>query len=177
MTKRDSSAVARAGKITLLEPGYLTTAQVARWSGITGRTLLRWIYTDVVRPRRFGPPGKGSVYGWTLRDLTAAAALRRLRDRHSARDVRRAIEALRRSGEDLASAVLAMDARGIYRVLPAGDVVGLLDGGQVQAVALAPVMADLARRARADGVTLLDVRPKGRTTSRDAVSERRRAVG
>jgi hypothetical protein len=137
-------------------PGFCTTAQAARISGVHHRTLLRWIERKAIAPTWFGSEGKGGLYGWTLRDLAAAGAIRRMRVYHSTHAVHRAVAALQAYGADLAGAAVVSDAQGIYRVLPTGDLVELMTGGQIRAVALAPLLSELREHARRLGVDLFD---------------------
>lgn len=89
-----------------------------------------------------------------MNDVIAARAIAALRERRSAHQVRQVVRALARYGEDLASACLVEDRSGVYRVLPSGDLLGLLDGGQIRAVALAPIVEAIRVVALAAGIDL-----------------------
>jgi len=143
----------RRGKLRNLSSAELGTGPAARLAGLHPATLRRWADRGAIKPAIYGH-GRGAVYGWTIRDVVAARAIRRLRERVSAQRLRRVVRGLERYGEDLASAVLVCDARGVYRVLPSGDLLGLLDGGQIRAVALAPIEKAVRAQARKEGIKL-----------------------
>jgi DNA-binding transcriptional MerR regulator len=143
----------RGGKIAALPKGHLSTASVARLSGLNHMTLRRWSARGALRPGFIGA-GRGGLYVWSLRDVLAARAIAKLRERRSAQQVKRVVRALERYGEDLAGAALVEDAHGVYRVLDSGDLLGLLDGGQVRAVALAPIVEAIRAEAHRAGIAI-----------------------
>jgi len=139
------------GKRAQLPAGLVPTGVVARRLGMAAYTLRRWVQAGGIKPVRIGH-GKGSVYGWRIRDIVAAKAIKKLRQRVSAQHLRRVIAELDRWGEDLSSAVLVADPREryVYRVLDSERALRVLDG-QTRATALAPIRDEVIAAMEEEG--------------------------
>ena len=92
---------------------------------------------------------------WERKSVQSLDEIEKKIDRFSGKGVKGLEERYREKyGEDLANAVLVRDRRGCYRVLSSADLLGSLDGGQVRAVALAPILAAIRIEARRAGIEL-----------------------
>src|SRR5580698_7898291 len=91
------------------EPGY-RGPQVCAVVGITYRQLDYWARTDLLRPSVSEARGSGTQRRYSYLDLVQLKVIKRLLDGGiSLQSTRRAIECLRSSGDDLASANLVLD--------------------------------------------------------------------
>ena len=112
-------------------PGGFRGTQVCNIVGITYRQLDYWARTDLLRPSISDAKGSGSqrVYGYT--DLLQLKVIKQLLDRGiSLRSTRKAIECLRASGDDVASASLVIADEGSVLAHSGQELFDLLRGGQ-----------------------------------------------
>ncbi len=110
-------------------PGF-RGPQVCAIVGITYRQLDYWARTDLLRPSITDAKGSGSQRRYSYGDLLQLKVIKRLLDADiSLRSARRAIDFLRSTGEDLATANLVIDEG--HAVLASGEeIIDLLKGGQ-----------------------------------------------
>src|SRR5438309_6256829 len=91
------------GEPKATEGGY-RGPQVCAVVGITYRQLDYWARTDLLRPSISEARGSGTQRRYSYRDLVELKVIKRLLDNGlSLQSARRAIDCLRRSGEDLRS--------------------------------------------------------------------------
>ncbi|MDQ6840445.1 MAG: MerR family transcriptional regulator [Actinomycetota bacterium] len=114
--------------------------------GITYRQLDYWARTDLLRPSLSDAKGSGSQRRYSYTDLLQLKVIKRLLDAGiSLRSARRAIDFLRSTGEDLATANLVIDDGRAVLARSGEEIVDLLRGGQgvLNIVPLAGVVSEL----------------------------------
>ncbi|HTV11165.1 MAG TPA: MerR family transcriptional regulator [Acidimicrobiales bacterium] len=113
-----------------VEEGY-RGPQVCNIVGITYRQLDYWARTDLLRPSISDARGSGTQRVYSYTDLLQLRVIKQLLDAGvSLRSTRKAIECLRASGEDVASASLVIaDDRSVL-AHSGEEVFDLLKGGQ-----------------------------------------------
>jgi DNA-binding transcriptional MerR regulator len=101
-------------------------------AGITYRQLDYWARTGLVVPSVRDASGSGTQRLYSFRDIVVLKVVKRLLDAGvSLQNIRKAIETLRRWGEDdLASITLISDGTTVYECRSTEEVVDLLQGGQ-----------------------------------------------
>lgn len=105
--------------------------QVCTIVGITYRQLDYWARTGLLHPSISQARGSGSQRLYSYADLVQLKVIKRLLDAGvSLQAARRAIECLRSSGEDLASANLVIDDRQSVLAHTGEEIIDLLRGGQ-----------------------------------------------
>jgi DNA-binding transcriptional MerR regulator len=105
--------------------------QVCSIVGITYRQLDYWARTDLLHPSISQAHGSGSQRVYSYSDLVQLKVIKRLLDSGvSLNAARRAIDCLRSSGEDLASANLVIDDRRSVLAHSGEEIIDLLKGGQ-----------------------------------------------
>ena len=127
------------------EDGY-RGPQVCSIVGITYRQLDYWARTGLLRPSVTDARGSGSQRRYAYTDLVQLKVIKRLLDAGvSLQQARRAIECLRASGEDLATANLVIDAGRSVLAHSGEEIIDLLRGGQtvLNIVPLGSVVAEL----------------------------------
>ncbi|MDP9403108.1 MAG: MerR family transcriptional regulator [Actinomycetota bacterium] len=120
--------------------------QVCAIAGITYRQLDYWARTDLLRPSISEARGSGTQRRYSYRDLLELKVIKRLLDAGlSLQSARRAIEVLRKSGGDLASANLVLNGSESVLARTGEEIVDLLKGGQgvLNIVALGGVVEEL----------------------------------
>lgn len=128
-----------------IESGY-RGPQVCSIVGITYRQLDYWARTDLLRPSISDARGSGSQRRYSYADLVQLKVIKRLLDAGvSLHSARRAIECLRSSGEDLATANLVINGVDSVLARSGEEIVDLLRGGQgvLNIVPLAGVVSEL----------------------------------
>ncbi len=112
------------------EPEGYRGPQVCSIVGITYRQLDYWARTNLLRPSVSEARGSGTQRRYSYRDLLQLKVIKRLLDAGiTLKQTRGAIECLRSSGEDVASANLVIEDR--RAVLRTGEeIIDLLRGGQ-----------------------------------------------
>jgi DNA-binding transcriptional MerR regulator len=126
--------------------GY-TGPQVCAITGITYRQLDYWARTGLLHPSITGGPGSGSQRRYSYTDLVQLKVIQRLLDSGvSLESARRAVEALRSAGEDLATANLVIDGRRSILSHSGEEIIDLLRGGQtvLNIVPLGGVLDEIA---------------------------------
>src|SRR3989440_6978983 len=84
--------------------------QVCKIVGITYRQLDYWARTDLLRPSISGARGSGTQRRYSYRDLLELKVIKRLLDAGvSLQSARRAIQCLRSSGDEVATANLVLN--------------------------------------------------------------------
>jgi DNA-binding transcriptional MerR regulator len=127
------------------EAGY-RGPQVCSIVGITYRQLDYWARTDLLNPSISEAHGSGSQRRYSYSDLVQLKVVKRLLDSGvSLQAARRAIECLRSSGDDLASANLVIDDRRSVLARSGEEIIDLLKGGQtvLNIVPLGGVVSEL----------------------------------
>jgi DNA-binding transcriptional MerR regulator len=127
------------------EVGY-RGPQVCSIVGITYRQLDYWARTDLLNPSISEAHGSGSQRRYSYSDLVQLKVIKRLLDSGvSLQAARRAIECLRSSGDDLASANLVIDDRRSVLARSGEEIIDLLKGGQtvLNIVPLGGVVSEL----------------------------------
>lgn len=105
--------------------------QVCAIVGISYRQLDYWARTDLLRPSLADARGSGTQRLYSYRDLLELKVIKELLDAGlNLREARRAVECLRRSGDDLASANLVLGGAGTVLASSGEEIVDLLRGGQ-----------------------------------------------
>ena len=105
--------------------------QVCSIVGITYRQLDYWARTGLLHPSISQAKGSGSQRVYSYSDLVQLKVIKRLLDSGvSLQAARRAIECLRSSGEDLATANLVIDDRRSVLAHTGEEIIDLLKGGQ-----------------------------------------------
>jgi DNA-binding transcriptional MerR regulator len=120
--------------------------QVCSIVGITYRQLDYWARTDLLQPSISEAHGSGSQRRYSYSDLVQLKVIKRLLDSGvSLQAARRAIECLRSSGDDLASANLVIDDRRSVLARSGEEIIDLLKGGQtvLNIVPLGGVVSEL----------------------------------
>jgi DNA-binding transcriptional MerR regulator len=128
MEQHDQDVVLRPGQVP--EGGY-RGPQVCNIVGITYRQLDYWARTDLLRPSISDARGSGTqrIYGYT--DLLQLKVIKQLLDAGiSLRSTRKAIECLRASGADVASASLVIADETSVLAHSGQELFDLLRGGQ-----------------------------------------------
>jgi DNA-binding transcriptional MerR regulator len=120
--------------------------QVCKIVGITYRQLDYWARTDLLRPSINEARGSGTQRKYSYLDLLQLKVIKRLLDGGiDLRHARKAIDCLRSSGEDIASANLVIeDDRALLR--SGEEIIDLLRGGQVMfniTVPMATVVSEI----------------------------------
>jgi DNA-binding transcriptional MerR regulator len=121
--------------------------QVCSIVGITYRQLDYWARTGLLHPSISQARGSGSQRVYSYSDLVQLKVIKRLLDAGlSLQAARRAIECLRSSGEDLATANLVIDDSRSVLARSGEEIVDLLRGGQtvLNIVPLGGVVSELA---------------------------------
>ncbi|MGH9122672.1 MAG: MerR family transcriptional regulator [Acidimicrobiales bacterium] len=112
------------------EPGY-RGSQVCKIVGITYRQLDYWARTDLLRPSVSDARGSGSQRLYSYTDLLRLKVVKRLlASGLSLQSARKAIECLRSSGEEVATANLVIAEGGTLLVTSGEQIIDLLKGGQ-----------------------------------------------
>jgi DNA-binding transcriptional MerR regulator len=135
----------RSGEASVAEEGY-RGPQVCAVVGITYRQLDYWARTDLLRPSISEARGSGSQRRYSYLDLVHLKVIKRLLDAGiSLQQARRAVDCLRSTGEDMASANLVIDDGQSILARSGEEIVDLLRGGQgvLNIVPLAPVVDEL----------------------------------
>ena len=105
--------------------------QVCSVVGITYRQLDYWARTNLLVPSISEAKGSGSQRRYSYRDLVELKVIKRLLDAGiSLQSARRAIEVLRQSGEDVASANLVLTGTQSVLARTGDEIIDLLKGGQ-----------------------------------------------
>ena len=120
--------------------------QVCKIVGITYRQLDYWARTDLLRPSISEARGSGTQRRYSYRDLLELKVIKRLLDAGvSLQSARRALELLRRSGTDVATANLVLNGTQSVLASSGEEIIDLLKGGQgvLNIVALAGVVREL----------------------------------
>lgn len=120
--------------------------QVCAIVGITYRQLDYWARTDLLRPSISEARGSGTQRIYSYRDLLELKVIKRLLDAGlSLQSARRAIQVLRSSGGELASANLVLSGSESVLARTGEEIVDLLKGGQgvLNIVALGGVFEEL----------------------------------
>src|ERR1700674_5234507 len=127
------------------EGGY-RGPQVCSVVGITYRQLDYWARTDLLRPSVSEARGSGTQRRYSYADLLQLKVIKRLLDSGiSLQSARRAIDCLRSSGEDVASANLVIDEGRTVLARSDEAIIDLLKGGQgvLNIVPMAGVVSEL----------------------------------
>lgn len=112
------------------EQGY-RGPQVCDIVGISYRQLDYWARTDLLRPSLADARGSGTQRLYSYRDLLELKVIKQLLDAGlNLREARRALDCLRQSGDDLATANLVLGAAGTVLARSGEEIVDLLRGGQ-----------------------------------------------
>ena len=120
--------------------------QVCKIVGITYRQLDYWARTDLLRPSISEARGSGTQRVYSYRDLLELKVIKRLLDAGvSLQSARRALEVMRRSGSDVATANLVLNGTQSVLATSGEEIVDLLKGGQgvLNIVPLAGVVQEL----------------------------------
>jgi DNA-binding transcriptional MerR regulator len=120
--------------------------QVCSIVGITYRQLDYWARTGLLHPSITEAKGSGSQRVYSYTDLVQLKVIKRLLDAGvSLQAARKAIECLRSTGDDLASANLVIDGKRSVLAHSGEEVVDLLKGGQtvLNIVPLGGVVSEL----------------------------------
>jgi DNA-binding transcriptional MerR regulator len=105
--------------------------QVCSVVGITYRQLDYWARTDLLRPSLSDAKGSGTQRRYSFTDLVQLKVIKRLLDAGiSLKQARRAIDCLRASGGDVASANLVIDGSRTVLARTGEEIIDLLKGGQ-----------------------------------------------
>jgi DNA-binding transcriptional MerR regulator len=128
-TGGEADAAAAAGSDE--EVGYRGTTAYSV-AGISYRQLDYWARTGLVVPSVRDASGSGTQRLYSFRDIVVLKVVKRLLDAGvSLQNIRKAIETLRRRGEDdLANVTLISDGTTVYECRSAEEIVDLLQGGQ-----------------------------------------------
>ena len=120
--------------------------QVCSIVGISYRQLDYWARTDLLRPSISEARGSGTQRVYSYRDLLELKVIKRLLDAGvSLQSARRAIDVLRNSGGDVATANLVMSGSQSVLARSGEEIIDLLKGGQgvLNVVDLAGVVEEL----------------------------------
>ena len=165
-----------AGVVSGQEPaevGY-RGPQVCSIVGITYRQLDYWARTDLLHPSISEAHGSGSQRRYSYSDLVQLKVIKRLLDSGvSLLAARRAIECLRSSGDDLASANLVIVDRRSVLARSGEEIIDLLKGGQtvLNIVPLGGVVSELEAAITDLGLAADRDRPAPDRRASDAVPE------
>jgi DNA-binding transcriptional MerR regulator len=121
--------------------------QVCSVVGITYRQLDYWARTGLLHPSITQAKGSGSQRLYSYTDLVQLKVIKRLLDSGvSLQAARKAIECLRSTGEDLATANLVIDGRQSVLAHSGEEIIDLLKGGQtvLNIVPLGGVVSEIA---------------------------------
>ena len=154
--------------------------QVCDIVGITYRQLDYWARTGLLHPSISEARGSGSQRVYAYTDLVQLKVIKRLLDSGvSLQAARKAIECLRSTGEDLATANLVIDGRRSVLAHSGEEIIDLLKGGQtvLNIVPLGGVVSEIAAAITELGLerpqSILDAAPAPSTAG--AVSGARSA--
>jgi DNA-binding transcriptional MerR regulator len=126
----EMAAVPGSGDAGATEQGY-RGPQVCNVVGITYRQLDYWARTGLLLPSISEARGSGSQRRYSYLDLVQLKVIKRLLDSGvSLQAARRAIDCLRSSGDDLATANLVIDDRRSVLARSGEEIIDLLSGGQ-----------------------------------------------
>jgi len=120
--------------------------QVCSIVGITYRQLDYWARTDLLRPSICEAKGSGTQRRYSYRDLLELKVIKRLLDAGiSLQSARRALEVLRSSGSDVATANLVLNGNQSVLAHSGEEIIDLLKGGQgvLNIVPLSGVVSEL----------------------------------
>ncbi|MGH9281950.1 MAG: MerR family transcriptional regulator [Acidimicrobiales bacterium] len=120
--------------------------QVCKIVGITYRQLDYWARTDLLRPSISEARGSGTQRLYSYTDLLELKVIKRLLDAGvSLQSARRALEVLRSSGADVATANLVLNGSQSVLAHSGEEIIDLLKGGQgvLNIVALEGVVREL----------------------------------
>ena len=120
--------------------------QVCKVVGITYRQLDYWARTDLLRPSISEARGSGTQRRYSYRDLLELKVIKRLLDAGiSLQSARRALEVLRSSGAEVATASLVLNGSQSVLAQSGEEIIDLLKGGQgvLNIVALDGVVREL----------------------------------
>ena len=120
--------------------------QVCSIVGITYRQLDYWARTDLIRPSVADAKGSGTQRLYSYSDLLELKVIKRLLDGGvSLKSARRAIDCLRQSGEDLATANLVLSDTQSVLAFSDEAIIDLVRGGQgvLNVVPLAAVVEEV----------------------------------
>ena len=121
--------------------------QVCSVVGITYRQLDYWARTGLLHPSITQAKGSGSQRVYSYTDLVQLKVIKRLLDSGvSLQAARKAIECLRSTGDDLATANLVIDGRQSVLAHSGEEIIDLLKGGQtvLNIVPLGGVVSEIA---------------------------------
>ena len=127
------------------EEGY-RGPKVCSIVGITYRQLDYWARTDLLRPSISEARGSGTQRRYSYRDLVELKVIKRLLDAGiSLQSARRAIQCLRQSGDDVATANLVLGEGSSVLARTGEEIIDLVKGGQgvLNIVPLAGVVQEL----------------------------------
>jgi len=120
----------KAAKAAMAEQGF-RGPQVCDLVGITYRQLDYWARTNLLRPSVAEARGSGSQRLYSYRDLLEFKVIKRLLDAGvSLQSARRALDVLRQTGEDVASANLVLNGARSVLAHSGQEIIDLLKGGQ-----------------------------------------------
>lgn len=145
--------------------------QVCSIVGITYRQLDYWARTGLLHPSISQARGSGSQRVYSYPDLVQLKVIKRLLDSGvSLQAARRAIDCLRSSGDDLASANLVIDDTRSILAHTGEEIVDLLKGGQtvLNIVPLGGLVSELQAAITALGMRAGSA-PAGASASADQV--------
>jgi DNA-binding transcriptional MerR regulator len=120
--------------------------QVCAIVGITYRQLDYWARTELLRPSISEARGSGSQRRYSYGDLLHLKVIKRLLDSGiSLQQARRAVDCLRSTGDDMATANLVIEEGRSVLARSGEEIIDLLRGGQgvLNIVPLAPVVSEL----------------------------------
>jgi len=120
--------------------------QVCKVVGITYRQLDYWARTGLLCPSISEAKGSGTQRLYSYRDLLELKVIKRLLDAGiSLHSARRALEVLRRSGEDVTTANLVLNGTQSLLATSGEQIIDLLKGGQgvLNIVPLSGVVSEL----------------------------------
>ncbi|GAC1542639.1 MAG: MerR family transcriptional regulator [Acidimicrobiales bacterium] len=120
--------------------------QVCSVVGITYRQLDYWARTDLLRPSISEAQGSGTQRRYSYRDLLELKVIKRLLDAGiSLQSARRALDVLRQSGEEVATANLVLNGSQSVLATTGEQIIDLLKGGQgvLNIVPLSGVVSEL----------------------------------
>lgn len=120
--------------------------QVCNIVGISYRQLDYWARTNLLRPSVSEARGSGTQRRYSYADLVRLKVIKRLLAAGiSLQQARRAIDCLRSTGDDLATANLVIDGSNTLLAHSGDEIVDLLQGGQgvLNIVPLAGVVSEL----------------------------------
>jgi DNA-binding transcriptional MerR regulator len=121
--------------------------QVCKIVGITYRQLDYWARTDLVRPSVMDANGSGTQRLYSYRDLVELKVIKQMLDAGLAlQSARKAVESLRKFGEDLASVRIVIDGAKVVLAETDEQFMDLLKDGQgvLSFVPLAPVVREIS---------------------------------